>query len=240
MKAEPAQAELCVAEMVGKLMHFWGFKRPMGRLWTVLYLSPVPLSASELCLRLGMSAGGVSMALSSLEKWGCVHRAWVPGQRRDFFSAEDDIWKMVQRVLAQRERLLVSEFADALEDALSALESAQPQAPDADPSWKTRTSKPGDEHEELGYKRRRLTKLLELTATGQTLLSALVAGNAVDPTSLIQAPSAGAPADSTRAAPSRSPAAAASSSSSHASAADTPPPRRASSLSPPPTLLSDS
>lgn len=31
-------AQLRVADAIGVLMEFWGFKRPMGRLWTLLYL----------------------------------------------------------------------------------------------------------------------------------------------------------------------------------------------------------
>jgi DNA-binding transcriptional regulator GbsR (MarR family) len=31
-----SQPELEVADSVGRLMEFWGFKRPMGRIWTLL------------------------------------------------------------------------------------------------------------------------------------------------------------------------------------------------------------
>ena len=34
--------------MVGRLIEFWGFKRNMGRVWAVLYLSPEPLTAQDL------------------------------------------------------------------------------------------------------------------------------------------------------------------------------------------------
>ena len=37
-------AELRVAEVIGSLMEFWGFKAVMGRIWGVLYLAPEPLS----------------------------------------------------------------------------------------------------------------------------------------------------------------------------------------------------
>jgi|GEM_PF-962727 len=161
------EAELAVAEMVGRLMHFWGFKRPMGRAWTVLYLSPRPLSAAELGERLAMSAGGISMTLSELEKWGCVERTWLPGERREYFRAEPDIWKMVQRVLAQREMGLVHDFGQALDRARADLEPA--------------TSESGPQT----FKLERLTRLSELARAGETLLSALVAGHAVDPTFLV-------------------------------------------------------
>jgi DNA-binding transcriptional regulator GbsR (MarR family) len=189
-----AAAELEVADMVGKLMHFWGFKRPMGRIWTLLYLSPEPLSAGELGDRLRMSAGGVSMALSALEEWGCVHRSWVPGERRDYFAAEDDIWKMVQRVLRQRELLLVAEFEETLTRARGALEPQGDSSKGANKPQEASDSG-GDAASQLSYKRDRLSRLLELTGAGQTLLAALVAGNAVDPTLIIRGPRApGSPA----------------------------------------------
>src|SRR5690606_23047344 len=94
-------AEISVAETVGRLMHFWGFKRPMGRIWTILYLSPEPVSAAQLGSTLKMSAGAVSMALAELEKWGAITRTWIPGARRDYFVAEDDIWKLVRRVVRE-------------------------------------------------------------------------------------------------------------------------------------------
>jgi DNA-binding transcriptional regulator GbsR (MarR family) len=165
------EAELEVAETVGRLMHFWGFKRPMGRTWTVLYLSPSPLSAADLADRLSMSAGGISMTLSALETWGCVERIWVPGERREYFRAEPDIWKMVQRVLARRELALVHEFGEALGRARDAMGGDAGSAGRAE----------GDPD---AFKLDRLQRLAHLAGVGETLLQALVAGNTVDPTFL--------------------------------------------------------
>lgn len=184
-------AELDVAETVGRLMHFWGFKRPMGRLWTILYLSPHPRSAADLAELLHMSSGGVSMALAELEKWGCIQRTWVPGDRRDYFVAESDIWQMVQRVLRERELRLVEDFGHTLRRASAAVATAAATPSPGNPSTTVWTR---DEPDELGYKRQRLGRLVELTQVGQTLLGALVAGGTVDPTRLIKtAASASAP-----------------------------------------------
>ncbi len=171
-----ADAELTLADFVGRLMRFWGFKRPMGRLWTILYLSPEPLGAAELAERLKMSAGGVSMALAELCKWGAVTKSWRPGERRDFFQAEQDIWKMVRRVLAERELTLVREFAECLEEASERVAPAEGPPPEASG---------GEMDSDLSYKRERLEHLLALARTGETLLSALVSGQSVDPSRII-------------------------------------------------------
>lgn len=173
--ASPLPAEIAVADAIGRLMHFWGFKRPMGRIWTVLYLSPGPVSAASLGAELKMSAGAVSMALSELEKWGAVTRTWIPGARRDYFVAEPDIWKLVQRVVKERELSLVRDFGSSLEHAAHELSGLEASA-DADLAAT------------LSYKRERLERLNKLRRAGETILSALVAGDAVDPTQLIVDP----------------------------------------------------
>ncbi len=42
------QSEVLVSDSIGRLIEFWGFKRNMGRLWAILYLSDRPLSAPEI------------------------------------------------------------------------------------------------------------------------------------------------------------------------------------------------
>jgi HTH-type transcriptional regulator, glycine betaine synthesis regulator len=147
-------------------MHFWGFKRPMGRIWTLLYLSNRPLGAAELGEQLQMSSGAVSMALGELEKWGAIARSWVPGERRDYFVAEPSVWKMVARVFRERELGLVRDFQDTLKHAISAIDRQQ-----SDSSSRA----------ESDHKLDRLRQLSSLAAAGETLLSALVSGSTVDP-----------------------------------------------------------
>ena len=166
--SEPVtQAELEVADTIGRLMEFWGFKRPMGRMWTLLYLSPAPLGAAELGEQLKMSAGAVSMTLNELLKWGAVKKSWRPGERRDFYEAETSIGKLVQRVLRERELELVRQFGEALSNADAALPGpAAGNAPD--------------------FKRARVHELQRLARLGETLLTALVAGKVVDPTPFLK------------------------------------------------------
>jgi DNA-binding transcriptional regulator GbsR (MarR family) len=166
--SEPVtHAELEVADTIGRLMEFWGFKRPMGRMWTLLYLSPAPLGAAELGEQLKMSAGAVSMTLSELLKWGAVKKSWRPGERRDFYEAETSIGKLVQRVLRERELELVRQFGEALGNADAEL--PRPAAGD-----------PPD------FKRARVHELQRLARLGETLLTALVAGKVVDPTPFLK------------------------------------------------------
>jgi DNA-binding transcriptional regulator GbsR (MarR family) len=166
--APVTHAELEVADTVGRLMEFWGFKRPMGRIWTLLYLSPAPLGAAELGEQLKMSAGAVSMTLNELLKWSAVKKSWRPGERRDFYEAETSIGKLVQRVLRERELELVRQFVDALSNT----EATLPKPPEG--------GSPAD------FKRDRVHELQRLARLGESLLTALVAGKVIDPTPFLK------------------------------------------------------
>lgn len=162
------EAELAAVDMVGRLMEFWGFKRHLGRLWTLLFFSEEPLSAADLSERLGLSASAVSATLAELTRWRAVRKTWVPGERRDYYEAETSIWKMVTGVVAQRELALVREARDAFADAEEVLRDAARSAPPA-------------ERRRLEFVLRRLATLRALSVVGERLLRAVVAGEAVDP-----------------------------------------------------------
>ncbi len=111
------RAELRVADAVGALMELWGFRRQLGRVWAVLFLSDRPLPAPELCERLQISTGLLSMSLAELRRWSVVRTVSIPGDRKEHYEAETHVWKMIRRVLAERER-------KAVEDALASFEAA--------------------------------------------------------------------------------------------------------------------
>jgi len=126
-----SRAEARVADAVGALMELWGFRRQLGRIWAVLFLSERPLAAPELCERLSISTGLLSMSLQELRRWGVVRGVAVPGDRKEHYRAETNVWRMVRRVLAEREKRAVEEalavFEAALADARGALRDVDPR-----------------------------------------------------------------------------------------------------------------
>ena len=108
--AEEARIEATriVSETLAELMSFWNFKPSMGRLWGVLYLSPQPLTAEQLCARTELSKGSVSMTLAGLLEWEVVRQVAVVGDRRRHFEACTDVLGMITRVFRRRELELVT------------------------------------------------------------------------------------------------------------------------------------
>jgi DNA-binding transcriptional regulator GbsR (MarR family) len=167
-KAERGQLDetaLRVADAVGALMEGWGFKRNMGRLWTVLYLENRPVSAAEIGDLLQLSSGAVSMLLTELQQWGAVKKAWVPGERREYYEPETSIWKMVSRVFRERELRWIRE-------ALESFESAQAQLA------ASTASGAADDRTRLVVER--VGGLTELARVGAHLLETMLEGSSVD------------------------------------------------------------
>jgi DNA-binding transcriptional regulator GbsR (MarR family) len=166
--------EIAVSDVVGRLIEFWGFKRNMGRIWAILYLSPDPLSAEDLRHLLKLSSGAVSMTLSELSRWGIVRKVWVQGERKDFYAAEVQLWRMISRVFNEREKGEIIAAIEAFEEALVLLDKMRAQTPDA----KTRAR--------IEFQRERIGQLLELSKVGRRLLDALVATAKVDAEPLVR------------------------------------------------------
>ncbi len=125
-----ARADLIVADQVGTLMELWGFRRQLGRIWAVLFLSDRPLAAPELCDRLGISTGLLSMSLAELRGWGVVRGVPVAGDRKEHYQAETNVWKLVAHVLRERERRAVEDALRTFERTLSEVRSAADEEPE--------------------------------------------------------------------------------------------------------------
>lgn len=117
------------AETMGELIAFWGFKASMGRIWTLLYLSPDALPADEIATRTQLSTGAVSMALAELQQWGIAERAVLAGARKRHYRAETDVWGIVRRIIRQRELRLVGRSVERFSEAVRVLQELLDREP---------------------------------------------------------------------------------------------------------------
>jgi DNA-binding transcriptional regulator GbsR (MarR family) len=173
VRNEVWRSEVLVSDAIGRLIEFWGFKRNMGRIWAVLYLSDRALSAQEIQDRLQLSAGAVSMTLKSLGQWRVVKRVWVQGERRDYFEAEGNFWRMISRVFEERERREILDAIDVMEEALEHLRVRLEQCE-------------GEERVRAEVQVARIEQLLDLARLGQSLLERLLKSAQVDASPLLR------------------------------------------------------
>lgn len=96
---------------ISRIANFWGFPKAMGAIYGAIYLSPDPLCLDDLVGEVGVTKGAVSTSVRNLERLNMVHKHLKVGDRKDYYTAETDFWKIIKGILRERER---TEFDHAL------------------------------------------------------------------------------------------------------------------------------
>jgi len=108
----PADTVHQFVEAWGAMGALWGINRSVARVHALLMATEGSLSLDEIAERLQISKGNASMSLRELRTFGVVRQVEVPGDRRDFYVTEPDVWTMFFRIIKERKR---REFDPALE-----------------------------------------------------------------------------------------------------------------------------
>lgn len=102
MKLEEAQQQFIASW--GAFGSHWGINRTMAQIHALLMISADPLSQDDIMEKLSISRGNVNMNIRDLIDWGLVDRIIIPGERKEFFSAEKDIWKVATQIVKERKK----------------------------------------------------------------------------------------------------------------------------------------
>ncbi|MBU0728351.1 MAG: hypothetical protein KKE17_07785 [Proteobacteria bacterium] len=112
---------------ISRITTFWGFPKAMGAMFGTIYLSPAPLSLDEIVEQVGVTKGAVSTNIRNLERLGVVHKIIKMGDRKDYYSAETDFWKIIKGILREREK---NEFDRAIKSVGESLDIVRNSIPD--------------------------------------------------------------------------------------------------------------
>src|SRR5688572_13446472 len=82
----------------------WGINRTMAQIHALLLVSPDPLTQDDLMEELNISRGNANMNIRELINWGLVERVILSGERKEYFVAEKDIWKVVRQIVKERKK----------------------------------------------------------------------------------------------------------------------------------------
>lgn len=109
----------------------WGINRTMAQVHGLLLVSDEALTAEQVMEALSISRGNANMNLRELISWGLVFRENRPGERKEYFSAEKDIWEVAQRIVAERKKRELDPMMKMLEQLQREVGSSQSQSKDA-------------------------------------------------------------------------------------------------------------
>jgi DNA-binding transcriptional regulator GbsR (MarR family) len=109
----------------GRMGIYWGVGKVMAEIQALLYLSPHPLCLDEMSRRLKTSRSNVSLNVRALQDLGVVRKALIPGDRKDYYTAETELGLVARRLAAAKKR---RELDPALEVVTRAIDAANAAA----------------------------------------------------------------------------------------------------------------
>jgi HTH-type transcriptional regulator, glycine betaine synthesis regulator len=150
-----------IIDGLGQLASYFGFTKVMGQLFGALMLSPDPLSLDDLMDRLGISKASVSTNMRTLEHMGIVREVWVKDDRRKYYRAEGDFWRILGNILSSRELRDVNQALRVLEENAEQLQQDIPNMEE-------------DERKLAEFYTERLAQLQDFFRLAQLLLLSLI------------------------------------------------------------------
>jgi DNA-binding transcriptional regulator GbsR (MarR family) len=110
---------------MSRISQFWGFPKAMGAIFAVIYLSPQPTNLDQLVEEINVTKGTVSTNVRALERLGMIHRHIQIGERKDYYTAETDFWKIVRGILKEREKTEFDRAINSVDETIHLIESIE-------------------------------------------------------------------------------------------------------------------
>jgi len=101
---ELTEARQKFIEAWGKLGSEWGINRTMAQVHALLLISPEALTTEEIMESLSISRGNANMTVRDLINWGLVEKQHKPGERKEYFFADKDVWNIARQVAKERRK----------------------------------------------------------------------------------------------------------------------------------------
>jgi len=98
------EAKAKFIESWGVLGSQWGINRTMAQIHALLMVAAKPLTTENIMEQLSVSRGNTNMNVRELIDWGLVEKVIIPGERKEYFTAEKDIWKVATMIMYQRKK----------------------------------------------------------------------------------------------------------------------------------------
>ena len=106
-------------ESWGAMGSLWGVSTSVARVHALLMASSRPWCLDEISDRLKISRSNVSTCLKELRSWAVIRKVIQPGERREFWTAEPDVWKMLFSILRERKKREFDPAFSAVGEALA-------------------------------------------------------------------------------------------------------------------------
>ncbi|MCC5933008.1 MAG: hypothetical protein LAT75_00315 [Candidatus Cyclonatronum sp.] len=109
----------------GEMASEWGINKTMSQIYALLFAEPEPMDTDTIMKELSISRGNANMNVRNLMQWGLVHKVNLPGNRKDFFTSEKDLWTTAARIIAERQKREIYPIKKTLTQCLDLLNEGE-------------------------------------------------------------------------------------------------------------------
>lgn len=107
----------------GEMASAWGINKTMAQIHALLYAEAEPLDTDTIMQRLDISRGNANMNLRNLVQWQLAHKVHFKGKRKDYYTADKDVWSIVATIVRERQQREVAPIRQNLEECLEVFEA---------------------------------------------------------------------------------------------------------------------
>ncbi|MEM9444226.1 MAG: transcriptional regulator [Verrucomicrobiota bacterium] len=100
----------------GAMGNAWGINRTMAQIHALLMVTPRAMSTDEIMEDLKISRGNAHSNLRELVGWGLIKSVIRKGERKEFFEAEKDVWRMFCMIVRERKRREIEPAMEVLKN----------------------------------------------------------------------------------------------------------------------------
>ena len=116
----------------GRLGPSWGISKVMAEIHALLYVSPQALTLEEMSEKLKTSRSNVSLNVRGLVDLGVVKKVIVRGERKDYYTAEDDIGKVAKLLAFAKKRKELDPAMEIVDHAINQLDPGSNEEEEAE------------------------------------------------------------------------------------------------------------
>ena len=150
----------------GEMGACWGINKTMAQIHALLIASEKPLSTDSVMEELQISRGNANMNLRELINWGLIRRTSIPGDRKEYFFSETDVWKMFCTIARERKKREIEPVIRSLTECMEMVKPARPHSSGAG----------GDDKPSREF-REKLGELLKFVKTADSILGKIASSD---------------------------------------------------------------
>lgn len=109
----------------GEMASAWGINKTMAQIHALLYAKSEPLDTNAIMVSLDISRGNANMNLRNLIQWQLIYKVHKKGERKDYYTAEKDVWNIVAKIVKERQQREIAPIRNNLQQCLSLFDNPE-------------------------------------------------------------------------------------------------------------------